>query len=125
MNVFDVLREKLEERKQKTRQLHGKPHMDYGTLCGIESGIDNAIKIVNQVEQQYNNGWIPADEPPKSNDYILISFKNYSVPIVGRYEEDEEGGAYYAGDEDVSLVSQFMIVNAWQPLPEKYDEEGV
>ena len=70
------------------------------------------------------NGWIPADDPPEDDSYVLISFENYSVPVVGRYEEDEEGGAYYAGDEDISLVSQGMIVNAWQQLPKCYCEEN-
>ena len=69
------------------------------------------------------NGWISADEPPENESYIWISFENFSLPVVGRYEADEEGGSYYAGDEDISLVEQGMIVNAWQPLPKNYREE--
>lgn len=62
--------------------------------------------------------WIPVDTPPPSGEYILISFANYSVPIAGYYKEDEDGGgAYYAGDKNISLVQQDMIVNGWQPLP--------
>ena len=70
--------------------------------------------------------WIPADNPPKTNDtdvsdYVLISFENFSVPTVGRYEIDQEGnGAYYIGDDDKSLISYDMIVNAWMPLPKPY-----
>ena len=86
---------------------------------------DKVTEKINQQRVVYANGWIPADNPPEDNDYILISFENFSIPVVGRYEKDEEGGAYYAGDEDISLVSQDMIVNAWQPLPEKsYGDEG-
>ena len=69
------------------------------------------------------NGWIPIeDELPENNKYILLSFANFSVPEVGRYEEDEEGGAFYIGDDADTCLSQDMIVNAWQPLPSVYEE---
>ena len=29
--------------------------------------------------------WIPEDNPPKPEEYILLSFSNFSVPIVGMY----------------------------------------
>lgn len=70
------------------------------------------------------NRWIPADEPPETDDYILLSFENYSVPLVGRYEKDDKGGAYCVGDDEESCISQDMIVNAWQPLPEPYRDDG-
>ena len=70
------------------------------------------------------NKWIPCEERyPDTDDYILLSFSNFSVPLVGRYEEDEEGGAFYVGDEEESCVSHGIIVNAWQPLPEPYKGE--
>ena len=69
------------------------------------------------------NGWILCDERyPDTDKYILLSFANFSVPLVGRYEEDEEGGAFYIGDEEKSCVSQDLIVNAWMPLPKCYKE---
>lgn len=68
-------------------------------------------------------GWIPADNPPKPDEYILLSFENFSVPMVGRYEVDENGGAFYIGDEEEPCVSQNVFVNAWQPLPEPYNSE--
>lgn len=92
---------------------------------------DKAIEIVKQEAEKFvpdtnvgNNGWIPCSEPPKTSDYILLSFSNFSVPMVGRYEENEDGGAYYIGDEDKSCVSQDIFVNAWQPLPEPYQPKG-
>lgn len=69
------------------------------------------------------NQWIPADHPPRNNHYILISFENFSVPQVGRYEEVKEGGAFYVGDEEESCISQDLIVNAWMPLPVPYRED--
>ena len=71
-----------------------------------------------------NNNWIPVEERyPDTNKYILLSFSNFTIPIIGRYEEDENGGAFYAGDEDETLVSQDLFVNAWMPLPKPYREE--
>lgn len=78
------------------------------------------IEFVKQLERE-TEGWVDSDlEVPASNEYILLSFSNFTVPLVGRYEEDENGGAFYAGDEDESCISQDMIVNAWMPLPEPY-----
>lgn len=70
--------------------------------------------------------WIPVEDISKEvTEYILLSFENFTIPIVGRYEEDENGGAFYAGDEDETLVSQGMFVNAWRPLPKNYRKEEV
>lgn len=68
------------------------------------------------------NPWIPITERlPETGDYILISFDNFSLPDIGRYEVGEDGGgAFYPGDEDVSYASVGVIVNAWMPLPEPY-----
>lgn len=64
--------------------------------------------------------WIPIEEQiPKEDEYILLSFENFSIPVIGRFED----GAFYAGDEDESLVKQDMYVNAWMPLPEPYGEK--
>ena len=74
-------------------------------------------------EQATINGWVPCDERyPDTDKYILLSFANFSIPLVGRYEEDEEGGAFYVGDDDESCVSHGVIVNAWMPLQECYKE---
>ena len=78
---------------------------------------------VRQVKRM-NNGWISIDERlPDTNDYILLSFSNFTNPLVGRYETDEDGsGAFYIGDELETCLSQNIFVNAWQPLPEPYKE---
>lgn len=83
-------------------------------------------KIVTKFRlKNCDNGWIPADNPPEDDSYILLSFSNVSVPLIGRYKEEDGGGAYYIGDEGKSCVSQDMFVNAWQPLPKPYRETGM
>lgn len=75
-------------------------------------------------KEERDNGWIQYSEPPKTGEYVLLSFENFSVPMVGRYEENEQGGAYYIGDEDEACIKQDIFVNAWQPLPDPYQPKG-
>lgn len=43
----------------------------------------NAVEIVQEVAEEYNCGWIPVYEKlPPDDSYILLSFSNFSVPIV-------------------------------------------
>lgn len=75
-------------------------------------------------EEREKHRWIPVEERlPESKSYILLSFANFDLPLVGRYEQDEDGGAFYIGDEDITCVSQGVFVNAWLPLPEPYRPE--
>ena len=82
---------------------------------------------VNRIlaEEEKTGGWIPVTERlPEDDKYIMISFKNFTLPDIGRYEVDKDGnGAFYPGDEDESYVSYgCLVVNAWMPLPEPYRE---
>lgn len=67
--------------------------------------------------------WVPCSERlPKPDKYILLSFSNYSGLVIGRYEEDDGGGAFYEGDSLTPLTQYDVFVNAWMPLPEPYRE---
>lgn len=46
-DLDEVVRE-LKKIKLKAYELRGKPHMDYGTLCGWISATDRAIEIVKR-----------------------------------------------------------------------------
>lgn len=67
--------------------------------------------------------WIPVedtDHTPENESYVLVSFSNFNVPDIARYEENEEGGTYYPGDDEESYLKYGLFVNAWQPLPKPY-----
>lgn len=67
--------------------------------------------------------WIPIDERlPENDEYVLVSFSNYSLADIARYETNDNGGAFYPGDEEKSYVSFGLFVNAWMPLPKLYEE---
>lgn len=106
MNVFEQIKQKCLKRK-----IGRSSFMEF-------------LEVLDEVEKEHNNGWIPVDERlPDTNDYILLSFSNFTIPVVGRYEAEEDGsGAFYIGDEEETCVSQMLFVNAWQQLPKPYKE---
>lgn len=93
-------------------------HLEWGwskkTVDAIEMGI-HALK-----ETQ----WIPISERlPEEEEYILLSFANYTGLDIGRYEKDGENDNFYPVDKEETYASYGLIVNAWMPLPEPYREE--
>lgn len=83
------------------------------------------VKIIEKLPAEQE--WIPVEyEIPPTSDYVLLSFANFSLPMLGRYECDKDGGgAWYVGDcdEGDTCVANDLFVNAWQPLPKPYREE--
>lgn len=64
--------------------------------------------------------WHPAEEPPNDNRHILVSFANYSEPLVGRFEGNEnEGWTAYVGDTEERFIDYDLIVDGWWELPRK------
>lgn len=122
------------------------PRELYGALCKLkdyeETGLDpdKAEELdgmylencweINELKKQVEElqlaagQWIPCGERfPETADYILVSFENFDLIDIGRYEEDEEGGAFYPGDAKESYASLGLFVNAWQPVLKPYREE--
>lgn len=79
----------------------------------------NGQKLLLEIEK---HKWNPVEERlPVNSRYILLSFTNFSLPLIGRYED----GAFYIGDcdEHDTCVSQDLFVNAWMELQEAYRPE--
>jgi len=105
-------------------------------ICPIDTDCDGTL--LDRLDVRYvlsdlpsaqpEQKWIPCSERlPEANedgesDYILLSCSNCSLPIIGRYQVDDQGGAFYDGDDDKPLVSYGLFTNAWMPLPESYKE---
>ena len=66
--------------------------------------------------------WTPVEEQlPEDGKYILLSFSNFSIPLIGRCKLDGDGGGtFYEGDDDEALTKHDLYVNAWMPLPDPY-----
>ena len=81
-------------------------------------------ELAEEVGELGNPGWIPVSERlPEDESYILVSFENFTMPDIARYEEDDEGGTFYLGDDEKSCSNYGLFVNAWTPLPEPYKGE--
>lgn len=90
----------------------------------------DVLEMIEQLKDdlehdEKESGWIPVSERlPETDDYILLSFANYSIPIIGRCERDKDGnGIFYAGDDLISCLGNDLYVNAWMELPERYRED--
>ena len=119
------------------QQKHGGDHgiKFFINKDGIADVYDDTYDIVIHCESEEDQRdaelalknvrrWIPVTERlPELGEYVLISFSNFTLPCIGRYDEDEKGRAWFNGDETESLVSQDMYVNAWMLLPKPYRAE--
>ena len=116
----------------------------YGALCKLRDYEDTgcspddverlngftqneAVKLVQKLNaEEKKHSWIPVEERlPEEDEYVLMSFENFTLPMIGRYEKDNDGGgAWYAGDDGCDTCSsQDLFVNAWMPLPKPYEED--
>lgn len=99
--------------------------LDVWDMVDISVDVQNVIDHVN-VWNVIN----PDDEStfPDDDRFVLVSFENFSVPQICRYHRDEDGGAFYLGDdyleENRKSLSQYgVVVNAWMELPKCYKGE--
>nr|DAJ88586.1 MAG TPA: Protein of unknown function (DUF551) [Caudoviricetes sp.] len=102
-----------------------------GTFGMYDDTYDVVIHCRTEEEQEKaidhlkSTNWIPVDEKlPDPDKYILVSFFNSSIPMIGRYTvDDNDGGTFRVGDEDESFGEHGLYVNAWMPLPKCYKED--
>ena len=66
------------------------------------------------------DGSMPEVDEEGYSEYVLVSFSNASCLDIGQYRVDEEGGAWYSGDDDDPYTRIGLFVNAWMPLPKPY-----
>ena len=88
----------------------------------VREYVEEMCKI-DEAEGKADQKWIPCSERlPEDESYILVSFENSIMPDIARYEENDEGGTFYPGDDEKSYSSYGFFVNAWMSLLEPYRE---
>lgn len=113
--VFEKIKQKLEE----------LPFGFSAFGCKKLVLLDDAIEIVNEVAEEYNNGWIPCSErlPNEYGEYLYTDindevhegcFAPYDGVLIGGWSTCHADGV-------VSLPDNEVI--AWQPLPAPYKKE--
>lgn len=88
----------------------------------IQDMIEQLQADLEQDEKE--NGFIPVDEKlPDPDKYILVSFENFPIPMIGIYTvDDDDGGTFRISDEDDSFLEHGLYVNAWTELQERYEK---
>ena len=120
------LNEAEEELKGERADELNPDRKDEGILLTTETirkYVEKMCKI-DEAEGKADQSWIPCSERfPDDDRYILVSFENSTMPDIARYEENDEGGTFYPGDDEKSYSSYGIFVNAWMPLPKPYRQE--
>ena len=124
--VFEKIIEKQEELFQDLNVIEVLSHVNFDST--IQNSLENflkaitneAIEIVKQEAERYNNGWIPCSEKlPDVRQDVLVTVKytgfmgmhGYWIK-TGHMEAENDWWGDCAGGE----------VIAWQPLPEPFKE---
>lgn len=84
-----------------------------------------AIKIVNQLAEEYNNGWIPCSEelPPQPKSNILFENKPLELYLATVKGSDYAWRVFWNGECFTDGWSKVDVL-AWQSLPEPYRQKG-
>ena len=90
----------------------------------LSEAMEKLARLEDAEDTNVLSRWIPISERlPEDENYILVSFENSTMPHIARYEENDEGGTFYPGDDEKPYSSYGIFVNAWMPLPEPYKGE--
>lgn len=77
--------------------------------------VEDAVKIVNQEAELYNNGWIPVEKRlPEESLNSVLGWDEYRKRCCF---VEYRGGRWILGN-DIDSVN----ITAWQPLPKSYQK---
>ena len=96
-------------------------HQRYGDTRGYTfAGYEGAIEIVNQLAEEYNNGWIPCSErlPEKYGEYLCCD--TYGNFVLGFPSESDTSDTGFIVETEHEYCYDII---AWMELPEKYKEK--
>lgn len=107
------------------------------------SAYHKAIKIVEEIAEEYNNGWIPVSERlPEERDSVFAKYKGtarwtdamfekasdiVNVTVVDAKGEGVTTNAHTVDGQwkcDLLKFSNSFRITHWQPLPEPYKQKG-
>ena len=82
---------------------------------GKNAGLRKAEIFIDEVAEEYNNGWIPCSERmPEENSNVIACFAHGLVTELTFYD-----GLFHGIYEYTTSV-----IIAWQPLPAPYQPKG-
>lgn len=97
---------------------------DYAYEVAMYDARNKATAIVNQVAEEYNNGWIPVEEKlPEEHELYDITFKNDAgIHSDSAIYEPFSGNWYWCDDETELLEGDKVL--AWAEKREPYQPKG-
>ena len=121
--AFEKILERFDAKKQyfqKFYEVDGKTEEDECINKATQLAFDDAKNIVQEVAEEYNNGWIPCSERLPEDDSICIVTVEYpnNETVVDYGWFDRESVCWFVG------MQEFRSSNilAWKPLPEPFKE---
>lgn len=120
--VFSKIIEKLNSKKvyfQRFYECEGKSEHDADLNKSTQLAFDDAIEIVKQEAEKYNNGWIPCSErlPETSGEYL--TWVKYDGKEFHSIDEIDCDGIF----KEWNCSSDYKII-AWMNLPAPYQPKG-
>ena len=87
---------------------------------GYYTAMNHAKEIVNQLAEEYNNGWIPVSSGnPKETGLYQVTVDDNDEPVItAMYLAEVDIWSYHAG------YGNYMKVLAWRSLPQPYQPKG-
>lgn len=87
--------------------------------------VQDAKNIVQEVAEEYNNGWIPCSERlPEIGQEVIVATKNGSVFSNIYYDYTDSNAkepCFHSWDDEMWNCFEPDVI-AWQPLPEPFKE---
>ena len=123
--VFEKIIKKLGIRAEKSEKKEvDAEHFEYAQMYkGERIAFGDAIEIVKQEAEKYNNGWIPCSERlPEDKQTCLVTARIYFTPD----HVDEIDNYIGVGIDTYSKQFGWLGTEpiAWQPLPAPYQPKG-
>ena len=114
--AYDINKVVEELNRIRAKKTCNKEKCDTKEICRI-CVVDDAIEIVKQEAEQYNNDWISCSERlPKYGEVVMCSCTNSGITI---------SCITHKGVKPSKSVrfGQHSVI-AWQPLPQPYQPKG-
>lgn len=123
MNVFEKILERLEELQNNLLSQTGG---DINLQVGVINGVMYSKKIVQEVAEEYNGGWIPCSERlPEDAFGCFVTVMDCEPSTQTNFENILPYFVGYDGsswnDADGKEIP-FEVI-AWKKLPEPYKEK--
>ena len=92
---------------------------------GYSTGIANAKSFVNQLAEEYNNGWIPVDKTlPKKSGYYTVTEEQYSLDMRKKMGVRVSHEVQFDAEEQRWYRAKFLKVIAWKEHETPYQPKG-